>query len=41
MKHRIQADIIVDGWPEFNCTVARLPESPEVKISTCVKHIAE
>jgi len=30
MKHRVQAEIFVDGWPEFNCTAARLPESEEV-----------
>ena len=36
MKHRVQADIIVDGWPEFNCTAARLPESEEVLLDTCM-----
>ena len=30
MKYGIQADIIVDGWPVFDCTIARLPESEEV-----------
>ena len=30
MKQGIQADIIVDGWPAFDCTIARLPESEEV-----------
>jgi len=36
MKHRVQAEIFVDGWPEFNCTAARLPESEEVYNSILV-----
>lgn len=33
MMNKVDADIITDGWPEFTCTVIKLPNSEVVNTS--------